>query len=341
MIPVAVSASRCYAALLLVSGCLVSPIAAEPSGDIALALPIKCQLGVTCFIQNYVDHDTSDKVRDYRCGGRTYDGHDGTDIRIPNMEAQRGGVEVQASAPGRVIGVRDGVDDISVRITGKATVAGRECGNGAVIEHGNGWHTQYCHMAKGSLRIKRGDRVELGQPLGLVGLSGDTEFPHLHFTVRHQGRIVDPFAHAAPPNSCGGGRSIWADSMQDQTQYRAREVINYGFAGIAPSMDLIESGEVLKHPASLASDALVAYVRAIGLQKGDQQTLTIHGPGGTVISEYKAPALESDKAQFFISSGKKRNDRVWSGGTYSVLYSVTKDNAEMLRKEFEVQLGPK
>jgi murein DD-endopeptidase MepM/ murein hydrolase activator NlpD len=112
---------------------------------------------VTCFIQNYVDHDASDKVRDYQCGGRTYDGHDGTDIRIPNLEVQRGGVEVQASAPGRVIGVRDGVDDISVLTIGKAAVAGRECGNGAVIEHENGWRTQYCHMAKGSLRIKGGE----------------------------------------------------------------------------------------------------------------------------------------------------------------------------------------
>jgi murein DD-endopeptidase MepM/ murein hydrolase activator NlpD len=329
------------AVLFLVSVRLSSPAAAETTQDIVLALPVKCRLGVTCFIQNYVDHDASDKVRDYQCGGRTYDGHDGTDIRIPDLDVQRGGVEVQASAPGWVVGVRDGVDDTSVRTVGKAAVAGRECGNGAVIEHGNGWSTQYCHMAKGSLRIKPGDLVDLGQPLGLVGLSGNTEFPHLHFTVRHQGRIVDPFAHAAPPDSCGGGRSIWADSIQEQTKYRAREVINYGFAGIAPSMDLIESGEVLKHPAGLASDALVAYVRAIGLQRGDRQILEIHGPGGTVVSEYKAPALESDKAQFFISSGRKRNDRVWPGGTYSVLYRVTKDDVELLRKEFEVQLGPK
>jgi hypothetical protein len=341
MIPVAVSASRCYAALLLVSGCLVSPIAAEPSGDIALALPIKCQLGVTCFIQNYVDHDTSDKVRDYRCGGRTYDGHDGTDIRIPDLEVQRGGVEVRASASGRVIGLRDGVDDVSVRTIGKAAVAGRECGNGAVIEHEQGWRTQYCHMAKGSLLIKRGDRVVEGQPIGLVGLSGDTEFPHLHFTVRHHDKIVDPFAYEAPPNSCGGGRSIWVNSIHDQTKYRAREIINYGFADISPTMDLIESGEVLKHHISLASDALVAYVRAIGLQKGDQQILTIHDPDGAVISEYKAPALESDKAQYFISSGRKRKDRVWLQGIYTAIYRVTKDDTDLLRQELKVQLSPK
>jgi len=59
-------------------------------------------------VQNYVDHKDSDKARDYRCGGRTYHGHDGTDIRIPNLEIQNKGVEVLAAAPGRIVGVRDG-----------------------------------------------------------------------------------------------------------------------------------------------------------------------------------------------------------------------------------------
>jgi len=80
-------------------------------------------------------------ARDYACGGRTYDGHDGTDIRIPNLEIQKKGVEVVAAASGRVARVRDGVDDISVRTIGKAAIIGKECGNGAVIEHENGWQT--------------------------------------------------------------------------------------------------------------------------------------------------------------------------------------------------------
>jgi hypothetical protein len=292
-------------------------------------------------VQNYVDHDPSGNIRDYQCGSRTYDGHDGTDIRIADLEIQRKGVEVLASAPGRVIGFRDGVDDISVRTVGKAAVAGRECGNGAVIEHDNGWRTQYCHMAKGSLRNKIGDRVVTGQPIGLVGLSGDTEFPHLHFTVRHGGEIVDPFAYGALPESCGGGQSIWADSIRDQTAYRAREVLNYGFAGVPPTMELIESGEVLGHPVDLESDVLVAYVRTIGLQKGDQQILALQGPGGVVISEYKAPPLESDKAQYFVSTGRKRKDTAWPQGAYTAVYRVTKSDADLLRKEFGVQLTPK
>ena len=99
-----------------------------------------------------------------------------------------------AAAAGVVKAVRDGVADVNVRVIGFGSVAGHECGNGVVIAHDGGWETQYCHLAKGSVRCTTGERVETGTPLGLVGLSGQTEFPHLHFSVRHNGATVDPFA---------------------------------------------------------------------------------------------------------------------------------------------------
>jgi murein DD-endopeptidase MepM/ murein hydrolase activator NlpD len=304
---------------------------------ISLALPIKCQPGVSCFFQNYVDHDASDKVRDYRCGGRSYNGHDGTDFRIRNQQIQKRGVEVLAAAPGRLAGGRNDMEDVSTSIAGKAAISGKECGNGVLIEHADGWATQYCHMAKGSVRVRPGDQVKTGQPIGLVGLSGDTEFFHLHFTVRYRGKAVDPFAFEAPENSCGAGRSLWAASLGAQIQYRAGEIIDYGFAGIAPTMELIESGEIEKHPVAATSDALVAYVRAIGLQAGDQQTLALHGPDGTAMPTETLPALDRDKAQLLVFAGKKHTEAAWPPGRYSATYTVTRDGAEVLRKTFEVE----
>jgi peptidase M23-like protein len=327
--------------LVLISLCLGAAIDAEAEEVISLALPIRCQPGLTCFFQNYVDHDASDKARDYRCGRRSYDGHDGTDIRIRNLEIQRQGIEVLAAAPGRVVGARNDMEDVSVKTAGKAAIAGKECGNGVLIEHESGWSTQYCHMAKGSVRVNVGDQTATGQPIGLVGLSGDTEFFHLHFTVRHGGKIVDPFAYGAPENSCGGGRSIWAASLGEQMQYRPREIIDYGFAGIAPTMELIESGEIGKHPVTPGSDALVAYVRAIGLQAGDQQFLTVQSPGGASLSAANLPALDRDKAQFLVIAGKKRNEATWPAGRYAATYRVTRDGAEVLRKTFDIEARPR
>src|SRR5581483_9075789 len=132
--------------------------------------------------------------------------------------------------------------DVSIRTTGKAAVAGKECGNGAIVAHAEGWRSQYCHLAKGSLRVKVGDQVNTGDVIGLVGLSGATEFPHLHFTVRRLGKLVDPFAYEAPPGSCGGGRSLWADAIREQTTYRPREILNFGFADVLPTMESVEAG---------------------------------------------------------------------------------------------------
>jgi hypothetical protein len=325
--------------LIPVSAFLTLHANAESREVISFALPIKCQIGQDCFFQNYVDHDISDKAHDYRCGGRTYNGHDGTDIRIPNGELQRKGFEVLAAAPGRVRAVRNDMDDVSVRKLGRAAITGKECGNGAVIEHDNGWSTQYCHMAKGSLRIKVGDRTATGQPIGLVGLSGDTEFFHLHFTVRHEGEVVDPFAYGAATNSCGGGRSLWVASIHEQIEYRAREMLDFGFTDIVPTMDMIESGEITKHPANSSSVALVAYIRAIGLQTGDRQILTLYSPAGAALAEYSPSTLDRDKAQSFITTGRKRKEAPWPSGKYTATYRVVSDGREVLRKTFNLEIN--
>lgn len=328
-------ALRTYLPLALL--CLAAASHVKAEDVISLALPIRCQPGVNCFVQNYLDHDASEKARDFRCGARTYNGHDGTDIRIRNLEIQRQGVEVLAAAPGRVVGMRNDMEDISAKIAGKAAVAGKECGNGAVIEHAGGWRTQYCHMAKGSVRIKAGDQIVTGQPIGLVGLSGDTEFFHLHFTVRYRGKAVDPFAYGASEDSCGGGRSLWAAALVDQMQYRPREIIDFGFTGINPTMELVESGKAASIAVMPNSDALVAYVRTIGLQTGDLQFLSVQGPDGAPFAAYKPAALDADKAQFLISTGRKRTEPAWPAGIYTATYRVMRDGTEVLRKTFDVE----
>jgi murein DD-endopeptidase MepM/ murein hydrolase activator NlpD len=77
-------------------------------------------------------------------------------------------------------------DDLPEQIPGKlpedATIqmAG---GNYAVVDIGNGRYAFYAHMQPGSVRVKAGDKVTTGQVLGLLGNSGNTDTPHLHFHV--------------------------------------------------------------------------------------------------------------------------------------------------------------
>jgi murein DD-endopeptidase MepM/ murein hydrolase activator NlpD len=246
---------------LAATACSFGASAQEPS----FRLPVACEIGRTCFIQHYVDRDPGPDSQDYQCGTLTYEGHNGTDIRVPTMAGQKAGVDVVAAAGGRVLRMRDGVEDTSIAGRDRASVRNTECGNGAVVDHGQGWETQYCHMAKGSMAVKPGDTVKAGDKIGRIGLSGLTEFPHLHFTVRRDGKVVDPFAAGAPDKACGGGKSLWDQSIQQALAYQPGSVLNKGFATGPVTMEAIESGAAERETPTTKSPALVAYVRAIGL----------------------------------------------------------------------------
>jgi murein DD-endopeptidase MepM/ murein hydrolase activator NlpD len=317
---------------------LVAPLGAGPAAAqaVSLRLPVACEIGSTCFVQHYVDRDPSPEARDHQCGTLTYDDHTGTDIRVPSMAAQRAGVDVLAAASGKVLRVRDGMEDVSVRGRGRESVQNTECGNGLVIDHGQGWETQYCHMARGSLAVKPGDMVSVGHKLGRIGLSGMTEFPHLHFTVRKDGTVVDPFAHGAPEKSCGGGNSLWEPSVRQALAYRPGGVLNTGFAPGPVSMAAVESGEAGRDRPGADAPALVAFVRAIGLRGGDEQILTLFGPDGKALAENKAAPLDRNKAQWMLFVGKKRPSDGFLPGVYRAVYRVIRNGRPAIERSFEV-----
>jgi murein DD-endopeptidase MepM/ murein hydrolase activator NlpD len=270
------------------------------------------------------------------CGSETYNAHSGTDIRLSTLTAQRAGVDVLAAASGRVLRARDGVRDISTAETGRAAVAGQECGNGLVIAHADGYETQYCHMAMGSLAVRPGQQVAAGERLGRVGLSGDTEFPHLHLTVRHNGQLVDPFADGAAPGSCGGGRSLWAPDLQTSLAYKPGEILNVGFVSGPVTMADVENGAGSPAPGRDAP-ALVAFVRPINLRKGDVQTMALSGPAGELASNRLEP-LAGNRAQSLLYVGKKKPATGWAPGEYSATYTVLREGKIVVGRTFKLTL---
>ena len=300
-----------------------------------LDFPLACVPGKTCEIQHYVDRDPGPGVRDYRCGVQTYQGHSGIDIRVPDMAAQKRGVEVLAAAAGKVVRLRDGVADISIRTEGAPPVANQECGNAVVLDHGGGWETQYCHMARGSLRVKQGDVVAPGAPLGRVGLSGNTEYPHLHLTVRRAGVVVDPFA-PTPGATCGVQPGLWTARAQAVMAYTSGAVLNAGFSSGAVTAAQIEAGAV--PGPSRSAPYLVAYARAIALQAGDVVTFDLKGPDGASLASVTAPALPRWQAQGFRFIGKKTPPGGWRPGTYVADYRVLRGGKPVISRRFVVRL---
>jgi hypothetical protein len=301
-----------------------------------LGLPIACELGRTCEIQNYVDRDPGPGARDYHCGARTYEGHSGIDFRLLDLRAQRAGVAVLAAAPGRILRARDGVPDVSVRDRGGAAVAGQECGNGLVIQHAGGLTTQYCHMAKDSLTVRPGMEVQAGTPLGRVGLSGNTEYPHLHFTVRRDNVVIDPFAPSpGAANRCAEKDGLWRAELAKSLVYKAGVVLNAGFAAGPVDMAGIEAG--IAAPTDKAP-TLVAYVRAIGLAAGDRQNLTLRGPDGQVLAQSSPEALTADQAQRTLYIGRNRPGVQWPKGRYEARYQVVRNGRVAIERRWELIL---
>ncbi|MBQ0822503.1 M23 family metallopeptidase [Microvirga sp. HBU67558] len=321
----------------LVGLALALPAAAQ---EISLRLPVACEIGRTCFIQHYVDRDPSPAASDYQCGTLTYDTHDGTDIRVPTMAAQKAGIDVVAAADGKVASTREGVADVAVTPQTREAISRIGCGNAVVIDHGNGWRTAYCHMAKGSVTVRSGQEVKAGDRIGRIGLSGLTEFPHLHFTLIKDGKPVDPFAYGAPEKSCGGGTSLWEASLQRALAYQGGSVLNKGFAPGPVTMEAIESGAADQDTPTTRSPALVAYVRAIGLKGGDVQTLTLFDPDGKPLAQNKAPPLDRDKAQWMAFSGVKQPPGGFRPGLYRAVYRVERDGKPAIEQAFGISLRP-
>nr|WP_262987298.1 M23 family metallopeptidase [Lishizhenia tianjinensis] len=63
-------------------------------------------------------------------------------------------------------------------------------GKEIVIDHGFGYRTRYAHLSK--FEVKRGDKVKRGDLIGLVGSTGKSTGPHLHYEVEKDGHKVNP-----------------------------------------------------------------------------------------------------------------------------------------------------
>jgi murein DD-endopeptidase MepM/ murein hydrolase activator NlpD len=63
-------------------------------------------------------------------------------------------------------------------------------GNTVVLDLGGGQYGYYMHLQPGSVSVRTGDKVRMGQPIGRVGISGDAREPHLHFEVTNSPKVM-------------------------------------------------------------------------------------------------------------------------------------------------------
>ncbi|MFB6257246.1 MAG: peptidoglycan DD-metalloendopeptidase family protein [Flavobacteriales bacterium] len=103
----------------------------------------------------------------------------------------------------RVLKMHSGIDftaDIGtpVHVTGDGVVTRVEkdragYGHNVLVDHGHGFETLYAHLSE--FKVKKGDKVQRGEVVGLTGNTGTSTGPHLHYEVIRDGKKVDPVNH--------------------------------------------------------------------------------------------------------------------------------------------------
>ncbi|MEM0909202.1 MAG: M23 family metallopeptidase, partial [Pseudomonadota bacterium] len=284
-----------------------------------------------CWLQNLVDVDGTDGYQDHTCQAWTYDGHKGTDIRIANRAEMEAGVAVVAPAQGVVLRVRDGEPD---RVFGELPpdFEDRDCGNGIVIDHGNGWTSQLCHLKEGSVTAQPGDRLRAGEPVGLVGASGNTEFVHVHMSVLQRDAVIDPFTGFTMGDvACGTeGTSLWAPGLFANGPQDAK-AINAGFATGGIAMADIENGTVPVPSITRSAPAIVFFGRASHVSAGDVERITLTGPDVDIDST--SEPVDRPKAQIMRFAGRRAPPEGLPPGTYSGTYEIVRDGTVVTRIE--------
>jgi hypothetical protein len=298
-----------------------------------LLMPVSCDYGNDCIISNYFDHDKRvGFFTDFSCAKLSTDGHKSTDIRLMNIAQMKDGVNVLAPDSGVVRQVRDGIRDVSVDVAGVESVRGSECGNGVVIEHKRGYKTEYCHLKKDSVAVKADDKVEKGQLIGQVGMSGLSAYPYLQFTVLLNGKPIDPFTGADPvtgntmiPCESVDIYPLWDKKSEKKLKYISTKLLSSGFSDSVPNMLSARDGKLNKVKAKNDIKLLVYWFEIFGVLAGDELKLSIVAPNGSVLAS-EVRKIAENKNTLFQFLGQNLEGESWPQGIY-------KGKIELHRKE--------
>lgn len=259
-----------------------------PAEALAFTAPLPGVPMEDVFYGAYLDHEPGAGARDHHCGHKSYDGHTGVDVLLRNFRVQDAGVPVVAAADGVVASVSDGAGDRNT-----SWDAGGGFGNFVVLSHAGGLVSIYAHLRRGSVAVAAGERVERGAVLGLVGSSGRSNWPHLHFEVRQEGAALDPFA-----GPCGPPRSLWAAQLPYQDGFVVAD------AGLTDQPASLAA--LLERPPTLAAVPAGASEVVFWLQLANQRAALmryeLRAPDGALAQEVSRSVAATFSMRFLAVS---------------------------------------
>jgi murein DD-endopeptidase MepM/ murein hydrolase activator NlpD len=272
-------------------------------------------------IDNYVDvNPLTGPIVDYLGGTFTIDGHAGHDLTLANFAEMDAGIPVYAAAAGTVTESIDGAFD-------RNAAQGNQPGNNIIVDHGNGWETEYFDLMANTITVKVGDVVTSGQLLGLTGSSGDSTDAHLHWVVRHNGAVVetefDPAVFYVNPLPYQGA---------EPTTILDLGTTNFTQTGA----QLKERPADLSTFSTLTPDTITLWFETSHFHAGDQYQINWYQPDGTLSQSFSRTVSDDEGRSFHTST---ISSSVWSAlpGTWRV--AVAMGAQELASTTFNITTG--
>lgn len=234
-------------------------------------------------VSNFVDHDTSAALLDFDCNQRTYDGHQGTDYAIWPFSFHlmyNDLVEIVAGAPGIIVWKNDGSFDENCEWPVFAVW------NAVFVEHIDGTTALYGHMKEGSLTNKNvGDSVVTGEFLGIVGSSGYSTGPHLHFEYWDPDtNWIDPYM-----GTCNSTDTVSA--WTEQRPYWNKRINTMTVHDSVPTTWACPGAEERTHfdYDFHPGDSVYGFIWVANVQFTDTFYTTVNRPDGSLFTDYLTP----------------------------------------------------
>jgi len=303
-------------------------LAFVPSGTHAqdMAFPLVCEPGVSCFILSYPDMDANpDKARDFACGPSASEGDPFLRIALPDVSAIPLNAPVIAAAAGRVKDVNDGVADLVISGRGQLKTGSSLCGNGVIIDHGEGLNTSYCHLKHGSLKVVRGQHVVKGQVIGFAGQSGLATWPQLAFSASRNGFFLDPMTGKTDAEGCGFKPRPIIDLPVPFKAYQPAAIVSMGFSLAPVATVAIATGKAPRFvQISPEEKTINMWALLLGVKRGDGVKATLRDPRGRIF-EARDVTIEADTDRQLINVTRTRGFVNWREGIYTGEIEVTRD----------------
>lgn len=239
-------------------------------------MPVAGLVNIDHAIPYFVDLDPGPGIRDFNCTRLTYDGHTGHDPYIRSFTEQRIGVPVFAVRDGVVLDMRNDEPDENT------TADPNTRANFIYLRHGADERSLYVHLRRNSIPVRIGDFVPAGTQIGLVGSSGPSRAPHIHFETTLNGTPVEPLA-----GPCRAGRSILPHQERLPT---VGKPIAFGatFSSQSFGSFRLAPHDEAPHTGTFRSGVRTIYFRAeianVGANTSYQLTLDPPGAAGDMIA---------------------------------------------------------